>query len=595
MLRILVLLLLVLFAHDANAADINAASCSRSDVQTAINTAVDGDRVLVPSGSCSWTVTVSPANKSIELIGAGLSSTIITCNTGTSHCLDWLTKGTGNTPAGFSRLSGFTFTQGASGSCQVSNGVSGTIGIRGVSHNIRIDHNRFEDRTCGTFHAYNDTRGVLDHNEVVNISCSGCHSLNFEHDAWDNSGENGDNSWFADHSRGTVDQWIVEDNTITNLLGANGWFATNDSGGARVTYRFNTWVNTTFQTHGTESNGRQVGQRHNEHYRQIFTWDGTINGGNQWPSIIAYRGGTNMTFDNKVTATNGGLGTISDFNTYRRGVQLNPVVYGYYPWGGCGIVNVVSITRSGSTATVTTSGNHLIHSSGSYITISGASQAEYNGTFTLTGTSSTTATYTVSGTPATPATGTITLRSVFDGNTDSTGYRCLDQAGAGKRSTAYSGYGPGNPPITPLQAAGNALEPIYHWNNKLNGTLTATAPNNVTDIYQANRDYYNENTAFNGTTQHGVGRGLRSARPATAAAGDGWWATDDTTNWNTSTTETYSALMGYSSGADGCLDIYNGTNWENCKYIPPTYPHTLVSGVSANPRKVGFSGTMRLQ
>ena len=64
-----------------------------------------------------------------------------------------------------------------------------------------------------------------------------------------------------------------------------------------------------------------------------------------------------------------------------------------------------SITRNGSTATVTLS-NHGFAVGDQFIT-SGATQTEYNGTFTVTGVTSTTFTYTITGTPASPATGTI--------------------------------------------------------------------------------------------------------------------------------------------------------------------------------------------
>ena len=67
---------------------------------------------------------------------------------------------------------------------------------------------------------------------------------------------------------------------------------------------------------------------------------------------------------------------------------------------------VSSITRSSTTATVTTSIDHE-YSTGDYIVISGATQTEYNGVFQITVTGDTTFTYTVSGSPATPATGTI--------------------------------------------------------------------------------------------------------------------------------------------------------------------------------------------
>lgn len=70
-------------------------------------------------------------------------------------------------------------------------------------------------------------------------------------------------------------------------------------------------------------------------------------------------------------------------------------------------VAISSLTRSGGTATVTTTAAHGL-STGDVVTIAGAGQAEYNITATVTVTSSTTFTYAVTGTPASPATGTIT-------------------------------------------------------------------------------------------------------------------------------------------------------------------------------------------
>jgi len=67
---------------------------------------------------------------------------------------------------------------------------------------------------------------------------------------------------------------------------------------------------------------------------------------------------------------------------------------------------VTSITRVGTVATVTTDDPTNIQS-GSIVTISGASQAEYNGPHRVTVTGEDTFTFSVSGSPATPATGTI--------------------------------------------------------------------------------------------------------------------------------------------------------------------------------------------
>jgi hypothetical protein len=71
---------------------------------------------------------------------------------------------------------------------------------------------------------------------------------------------------------------------------------------------------------------------------------------------------------------------------------------------------VASITRSSATATVTTSASHG-YSTDDWITIAGASQSGYNGSFRITKTAATTFTYDLGTlTPATPASGTMTAR-----------------------------------------------------------------------------------------------------------------------------------------------------------------------------------------
>lgn len=70
------------------------------------------------------------------------------------------------------------------------------------------------------------------------------------------------------------------------------------------------------------------------------------------------------------------------------------------------VPTISGITRTDSTATVTTSSPHGLPS-GTVVAITGADQSEYNGSFVITNATSTTFTYQVSDEPTTPATGTI--------------------------------------------------------------------------------------------------------------------------------------------------------------------------------------------
>lgn len=98
---------------------------------------------------------------------------------------------------------------------------------------------------------------------------------------------------------------------------------------------------------------------------------------------------------------------------------------------GYGSVNVVSIVRTSTTATVTTATPHGL-STGDSATIGGAAQAQYNVDAVVTVLTPTVFTYSVVESPATPATGTITAKrspvgytKAFAG-THRASYRCND-------------------------------------------------------------------------------------------------------------------------------------------------------------------------
>lgn len=74
--------------------------------------------------------------------------------------------------------------------------------------------------------------------------------------------------------------------------------------------------------------------------------------------------------------------------------------------------SVSSLTRTGTTAIVTTPADHSL-SSGLSVTISGAAQSQYNGTFEIVVTARNQFQYTVSGSPVSPATGSISYSATY--------------------------------------------------------------------------------------------------------------------------------------------------------------------------------------
>jgi hypothetical protein len=79
---LILLILLLGFALVRAEAQINAASCNTADVQTAINTATEGQTVTIPAGTCTWTSGVTISGKGIHLQGSG-SGRIVAYDDGT--------------------------------------------------------------------------------------------------------------------------------------------------------------------------------------------------------------------------------------------------------------------------------------------------------------------------------------------------------------------------------------------------------------------------------------------------------------------------------------------------------------------------------
>ena len=128
-----------------------------------------------------------------------------------------------------------------------------------------------------------------------------------------------------------------------------------------------------------------------------------------------------------------------------------------------------------------------------YVTISGANQAAYNGTFEVInnypaspaeGGACLRFDYVMASDPGSDATGTLVMVSPWDGNADAYGYPALDQPGRGV-GDLISGDKPG-PQTWPHQA----LEPIYCWLNTKNGSSVGMASVSPL-VVQENRDFYN--------------------------------------------------------------------------------------------------------
>jgi hypothetical protein len=257
----------------ARAATINANSPSFTDVSAAIASASDGDTVIIPAGTATWTSTLT-ITKGITLIGqtttnsddgTATDNTIITENltrdSGGNAVLFWFNTNLGKTY----RLSGLTFREGST--TPASNAM---IRFMGTSQAVRLDHCHFDDLThedfligIGNWPLY----GVIDHNVFDFTSAINSHaSIQFASSAY------GDDSWTQPAYFGSEKFMFAEDNYFNNTSGNFYGGVVDVFIGGRAVLRHNHCHDVVLVgNHGTES-GRYRGGRAMEVYNNDFHW-----------------------------------------------------------------------------------------------------------------------------------------------------------------------------------------------------------------------------------------------------------------------------------------------------------------------------------
>jgi hypothetical protein len=308
-------------ASSAYANTITAASCSSSNVQSAINSAYTGDTVLVPGGSCTWSTTVSiPSSKAITVSGGGKTSIAGTLD---------LKAGT----SGNSRITGFTFT---SNSAVTAEGSKSTTAFR-------IDHNTFSQPNNQAIFVIcsGNAPGLIDHNQFTGGSASEMiHNMG--------AGPSDGSGWTDDVVPGSPNMLFIEDNTFTyNATGSPAYFwgtsALQSYYGARTVFRHNTCNMCQVDQHGTAG---MIGARWWEIYENTFN---VVTNGNQ-SDYIAIRAGSGVIFNNHVTgAANQGAGTIELYEEdsgypalYQVGRGINQNYSPAYIWGNDASMHVTS-------------------------------------------------------------------------------------------------------------------------------------------------------------------------------------------------------------------------------------------------------------
>jgi hypothetical protein len=366
------LLLGLLWAPNALArGTYTAASCNQTDVNAVINgpthTAVDGDVINIPAGSCTWASAVTaPSSIGISIIGAGIGNTVLTDNN-TSGPMFSFAPTYGNS---LTHISGMTLQPYTGATLtNVPLWISGTCTSSGCP-NLRVDHIYATSAWAnagGPNEAIileNNMFGVVDHNTVGDTGVTtGSNSITFidgANSAWGGVGGYGDNSFAQADTFGTAQALYVEDNTFVHASANQNDVGLNGFGGFRIVARFNTVtydIGSTFVAfHGTDWTGRQRGGRQAEVYGNSQSCQsGGSCGGN-----LGINSSDAITFGNTLTAPNGWYNNyayIGEGRAWTKSEWGNCNGTGVYDINDGAVTSYTGTISSATTNTLTVSGS----------------------------------------------------------------------------------------------------------------------------------------------------------------------------------------------------------------------------------------------
>jgi hypothetical protein len=210
-----------------------AASCSHSDIKTAIDTAEQGDTVLVPAGTSVWSDSIT-ITKGIQLLGAGIDNTVIQYDgpSGIGTYAVTVSPDLENAQNDYPvRITGFTFEKLVP--------VYGTLLLENkhLEHpltKVMIDHNKFINLVTASRQFSIELRhamfGVVHNNVLQDGSC-----------AWRFLGGLADGKEVECWAPGSLNAMYFEDNYLYTTADSSSPLAISGGNGNRYVSRYNTF------------------------------------------------------------------------------------------------------------------------------------------------------------------------------------------------------------------------------------------------------------------------------------------------------------------------------------------------------------------
>jgi hypothetical protein len=215
-----------------------APTCSYSDVSNTLSACVEGDTIVLPAGTATWSSTLT-ISKGIVLSGSGLGTTVISASAGGTQLI--LIQPGSNKAI---RVTGIGFVD---GTYQVH--IKGSTNGSYVLDQVRVDHCSFTNGKDNIL-VEGWVEGLIDHNSFLN----GNRDMFIV-------GDN-DYAWNRTIAPGTSHSLFIEDNVFKQTNAGGGGLNENiyHFAGARTTIRHNDFDSTAYTSYDAalyDSHGNQ--------------------------------------------------------------------------------------------------------------------------------------------------------------------------------------------------------------------------------------------------------------------------------------------------------------------------------------------------
>ena len=284
------ILLATLSEREARASTVTATSCNVSDVQTAINAAKDGDTVIIPNGSCSWSSGIS-TSKQITVQGQSVGGVTITDVAGPATLLSFTIGGSFHTT-----IANLRFMPGTGTGNYI--GLQGT-GLPPLMHDVYFNVPNFQLQHAVVWGVQGGVIWNMVDESTQNLG--GACGTQVGSDSGNILVKPPGNTWDDPSTMGALDvkgdkNLYIEDSTFS-YVGQ----APDGDDNSRIVIRHSNIIASSGLTHGTQG---YIGARHVELYDNQYTYPA-----GQFRALSRYfwlRGGTLVVTGNNIQTINAG-------------------------------------------------------------------------------------------------------------------------------------------------------------------------------------------------------------------------------------------------------------------------------------------------